>query len=99
MKKVILALVIATGSFAFANAQGEAPVATQTETVAAQEGYKTVSVGDLSPVVQEAIKTIAGDTCEVKTVEFDAAKELTKVTFVVKADNSEKVVVLNKEGK
>jgi lipocalin len=45
------------------------------------------------------VKNLAGEVYDVAKVEFDAEKELTKVTLANKEDKSEKVVVLNKEGK
>lgn len=97
MKKVFLAIALTMGTFGFVSAQTAENPAPQTETTA-QEGYKVVSLGDLNQTVQNAIKAIAGDAYDIKTIEFDAAKELTRVTFVSKADKSEKVVVLNKDG-
>lgn len=97
MKKVFLAIALTIGTFGFVNAQTVENPVPQTETTQ-QEGYKVVSLGDLNQKVQDAIKAIAGDAYDIKTIEFDAAKELTRVTFVSKADQSEKVVVLNSEG-
>ena len=97
MKKVFLAIALTIGTFGFVNAQTVENPAPQTETTQ-QEGYKVVSLGDLNQKVQDAIKAIAGDAYDIITIEFDAAKELTRVTFVSKADQSEKVVVLNSEG-
>ena len=97
MKKVILTIVLAVATFGFVNAQTVENPAPQTETTK-QEGYKVVSLGDLNQKVQSAINAIAGDVYDIKTIEFDAAKGLTKVTFIAKADKSEKVVVLNSEG-
>jgi len=102
MKKVILSAALLIGCVAFANAQAAVRISTDDATVTqvASDDYKEVQLADLSQVVQAAVKEIAGETYDVKKVEFNAEKELTKVTFVGKEDkDAEKVVVLDKEGK
>lgn len=99
MKKLIFAAILLTGTVAFANAQTpQSAPAPATEQVAPEAGYQTIAPAALSEAVQNAIKTIAADALDVKSVEFNAAKELTKVTLIDKADQSEKVVILDKEG-
>ena len=98
MKKVILCAALLTGCVAFANAWTISSETVSTVQVT-NDDYKEVVLADLSQVVQDAVKEIAGEVYDVKKVEFDAEKEFTKVTLLKKEDNTEKVVVLNKEGK
>ena len=100
MKKVILCAALLIGCVAFVNAQAARISADNAVTQLASDDYKEVKLADLSQVVQDAVKEIAGETYDVKKVEFNAEKELTKVTLVGKEDGSaEKTVVLDKEGK
>jgi hypothetical protein len=98
MKKVILCAALMIGCVAFANARFTVSSAT-VSTEVTNGDYKEVALADLSDVVQEAVKNLAGEVYEVKKLEFDAEKELTRVTLTQKEDNTEKVVLLNKEGK
>ena len=99
MKKVILFAALLVGCVAFANAR----VVVTSDVVSTVEvtsgDYKEVALADLSEVIQEAVKNHAGEIYDVKKVEYDAEKELTRVTLTKKDDNSEKSVILNKEGK
>lgn len=100
MKKIVFSAILLMGCAAFANAQvTSASQITVIEQVANQDEYKEVALTDLSEVVQEAVKTLAGETSDVTKVEFNAAKELTRVTLVNKENKEEKVVILDKEGK
>jgi len=99
MKKVILFAILLVGCVAFANAQCTTKSQTSsTEQVVAAGDYKEVALTDLSDVIQKAVNTIAGDTFDIKKVEFNADAELTRVTFANKADASEKIVILDKAG-
>jgi hypothetical protein len=98
MKKVILFAALLTGCVAFANARFTVSENTVTSELTIND-YKEVALADLSEVVQNAVKELAGDTYTVKKVEFDAEKELTRVTLAEKENGNEKTVILNKEGK
>jgi len=100
MKKVILCAALMIGCVAFANAQFTVSSEETVSTVQVTNGdYKEVILADLSEVVQEAVKNLAGEVYEIKKLEFDAERELTKVTLAQKEDGGEKVVILNKDGK
>jgi len=100
MKKIILFAILLAGGITFASAQSTSePQTVATEQVAATDGYKEVALTDLSDVIQAAVKDLAGDTFDVKKVEFNEEKGLTRVTFTNKADASEKVTILDKDGK
>ena len=98
MKKVILCAILLAGYVTFANAR-----TTNFETVSTVQvtngDYKEVALTDLSEVVQEAVTNLAGDTYDIAKIEFDAAKEITKVTLSNKENGVTSVVYLNKEGK
>ena len=100
MEKIILSAILFIGCAAFAQAKltlNQHVIVN--ELIILQEEYKEVALTDLSEVIQEAVKNLAGDTFEVKKVEFNAEKELTRVTLTNKEDKSEKVSILDKEGK
>lgn len=102
MKKIILFAILLVGGISFASAQCDSTkvqTTDSTEQVVSTDNYKEVALTDLSAVVQTAVTNLAGDTFDVKKVEFDADKEVTKVTLTKKDDQSEKVVILDKEGK
>jgi hypothetical protein len=97
MKKMILAILV-TGCVAFAQAQFAVELQTVSTEQITTNDYKEVALTDLSEVVQEAVKNLAGETFEVNKLEFNAEKELTRVTLLNKEDKSEKRVILDKEG-
>lgn len=100
MKKILLSAIILAGSATFANAQFSVqPQTTPMVQVVAQDEFKEVDLKTLSGTIQQAVVALAGETFAVKKVEFNAEKELTRVTLTNKEDNSEKIVVLDKEGK
>jgi len=101
MKKIILLAILFSGCVAFTNAQSanEPQTAPTEQTVTTDDGYKAVALTDLSAVIQDSVKNLAGDTFDVKKVELNADKALTRVTLTNKADATEKVVVLDKDGK
>lgn len=99
MKKIILFAILSVGYVTFTNAQSATePQTVSVEQVVASDDYKEVALADLCEAVQEAVKNLAGETFEVKKIEFNAENELTKVTFTNKEDASEKCVILDKEG-
>ena len=100
MKKIILFAILLAGGISFASAQSTTePQTVATTQVVVTDGYKEVALTDLSEAVQAAVKNLAGDTFDVKKVEFNEEKGLTRVTLTSKADATEKVVILDKDGK
>lgn len=102
MKKVILsaAFVMATVSFAIAQFSNESAISHQSEVMTQQvkDEWRLAKLEELSAKVQEAIKAQEA-TCDVKTILYNEAVKQAKVTFVSKADQSEKVMVFDEEGK
>jgi len=98
MKKVILFAALTIGCVAFANARFTVSSEDAVSTVQVTNGdYKEITMDDLSDVLKEAVKNLAGETYQVKKLEYDAEKDLTRVTLA--QGDTEKVVILNKEGK
>jgi hypothetical protein len=60
--------------------------------------YQKVLVGDLSEVVQGAIRNIENDTLKLIKTEFHEQLEFTKVYFLEKKSQNEKIVILNNIG-
>ena len=99
MKKVFLITLVLAFCTVLANARFTQESENVLTEQVATEDYKEVALADLSENIQEAIKNLAGEVFDIKKIEFDAEKALTKVTLTNKEDNSEKSVILNKEGK
>jgi len=101
MKKIILFAVLLAGSVALTHAQCTRTTsqAASTAQVVSNDNFKEVAPADLNAVVQAAVKALAGDTFNVKKIEFNEEKGLTKVTLTNKADATEKCVILDKDGK
>ncbi len=106
MKRIILSVAMVTGICFFCNAQTQqatqAANKTEVQSTVVQsknDGFKEVKMENLNPKVQEAInKNYA--TLKVKSLAYNAEKKLTKVTFVsTSANQPEKIVILNEEGK
>ena len=100
---MILSAILLVSCAAVASAQVEAEDAQsaqeeQVVQVLVTGEYKEVALTDLCAGLQEAVKNLAGETFDVKTVEFNAEEALTKVTLIDKVDESEKLVILDKEG-
>lgn len=91
---------MATVSFAIAQFSNESvnPANAEVTFVQQNDEWKAVNVADLSASVQEVIKSQA-ETYDVKAVLYNATTKQAKVTFVAKADKSEKVVVYDEAGK
>lgn len=102
MKKLVLSVALFTcmGSFAIAQSNDSIPQAEKTLLIAeaVQDDYKEVSLGDLNENVQTAVKAFE-EAYEVKKLENDATLKQTRVTLEDKASKSEKVVILDDEGK
>ena len=100
MKKMILCLAVLAGGFTAAVANDLVVLSTvNSEVVVGNEEFEAIEFKDLSETVQKAIVTLAGDTYEVKKLEFEKTKEQTRVTLQEKGTETEKVVVLDKDGK
>jgi len=100
MKKIILFAILLGGGITFAGAQSTSePQTVTTEQVVVTDGYKEVALKDLGEAVQTAVKNLAGDTFDVKKIELNEEKGLTRVTLTNKADATEKVAILDKDGK
>lgn len=100
MKKMILCLAVLAGGFTAAVANDLVVLSTvNSEVVVGNEEFEAIEFKDLSETVQKAIVTLAGDTYDVKKLEFEKTKELTRVTLQEKGTETEKLVVLDKDGK
>jgi len=103
MKKMMLLVALMIGASIFVNAntlQDQDPTAITEKTTAVMEdeGYAVVKMDALNAKVKETIQNYSNDFT-VKALSYNSDKKLTKVTLVSKADNSEKVVILDNEGK
>lgn len=100
MKKLIFSALILMSSAAFVNAQIPAQTqAPSTEQSQCEGEFVSGTLTALGAPVQDAIQALASDAFTVKGVEYNNAKELTRVTLVSKADKSEKCVILDNAGK
>lgn len=101
MKKMLLSVAIVASACISANAAGVFTPAVNVEVEAQmnQDGdFTEVKLEDLSEPVQKAIGAYS-EECTVKAIGYNAEKKLTKVVFISKADESEKIVVFDDEGK
>ncbi len=100
MKAIVLSVAVFLGAAAYANASFSNAGNTERAAVAVQQcsGYAEVKFADLSETVREAVKNY-GPEYAVKNLAYNSDRKLTRVTFVSKNDQSEKVVILNEEGK
>lgn len=99
MKKslALIAIILGTSAVAtVANAQNETSKPA-IEVAESQDGFKEVQVADLPEAVQAALKTL-GEGKSIKAAFYNAEKGITKVVFVSGEDQSESVVMLDKEG-
>ena len=99
MRKIILCVVLLTGYVAFANASVKINAETVSAVQVTDGDYKEVALADLSEVVQEAVKNLAGEVYDIVKVEINTEKELTKVTLRKKEIDETETVTLDKEGK
>lgn len=101
---MLLSLAIMAGVSIFANAgnvKEGVSVCSEAVVVASdddEDGFVEVKTEDLNDNVKKAIEAYS-ETDTVKTLAYNTEKKLTKVVFVSKADNSEKEVIFNDEGK
>lgn len=99
MKKVILSIAIIAGVFLMTNINNANASDQPTITISLQDdGFVKVEIEGLNENVQSAIKEIAA-TYEVTLVQYNSDQKVTKVTGTSKEDKSEKVFLLNDEGK
>lgn len=100
MKKVILSIAIVAGLVISANVQNVNAVEgnVNVSMVLSDDGFVDVQLQDLSEAVQAAITAFAAEY-DVTSLQFNAEKQLTKVSLTKKDDQSEKVVYLDAEGK
>ncbi|MDR1171729.1 MAG: hypothetical protein LBL24_04670 [Bacteroidales bacterium] len=99
MKAVVLSVAMLMGTMICANANAaKDAVSRSSEVVAVQDDFVDVKIESLNAKVQEAVRGFE-DTCTVKSLAYNIGKKQTKVTLVVKADNTEKTVILDDEGK
>ncbi len=98
MKAVILSVAMLMGTMIYASANVTKDVVGSEVVAVQQDGFVDVKIESLNAKVQEAVKGFE-DTYTVKSLAYDTAKKQTKVTLVAKADNAEKTVILDDEGK
>lgn len=99
MKTVVLAIALMIGAGITTFAQAEVTEKATIENVVLQEDvYVKISFNDLNSNVQNAITKLS-EQFTVKELAYNVEKKLTKVTLVSKADESEKIVILDDEGK
>ncbi|MDR2920654.1 MAG: hypothetical protein LBV72_14980 [Tannerella sp.] len=101
MKKVFLSVAILASTCFFVSATGVFAPANVTEIAIMinQDGdFTEVKLESLNENVQKAIGAYT-EECTVKEIGYNAEKKLTKVVFASKDDQSEKVVILDDEGK
>ncbi|MDD4778401.1 MAG: hypothetical protein PHV53_08960 [Fermentimonas sp.] len=99
MKKVILSIALIAGVFAMtglntANAAEQPSIIITLE----DDGFVDVKLEDLNEAVQNAIQEISA-TYDVKSIKYNNEKKITKVTASKKEDQSQKVFILDDEGK
>jgi hypothetical protein len=91
MKKMILVSVAMIASLVMlTNAQPVNPMQ--------DDGFVAVELQDLTEVVQITVNAFAQDY-DVTALQYNAEKQLTKVTLKKKADQTEKVIYLDAKGK
>lgn len=105
MKKLVLTIALVTSLVTLTYAQSiehNCITASTSELAMVQvpeeDVYVDVKFENLSPILQAAINAYA-DEHNLKSITYNKTKKLTKVTLVAKADGSEKVIILDEEGK
>lgn len=98
MKKIILSIAIIASVFLMtninvANASEKPTISIVTE----DDGFVEVSLQDLNENVQASIKSFTNEY-DVKSLKYNAEKQLTKVELIKKDDQSSKKVLLNDSG-
>ena len=105
VKEVFLSVAFMLFIFGFANANTNKEASTSNgKTVEAvvsdllQDEFKVVKLEELNEKVQKAVNVFQ-EAYTTKSLAYNETKKQTKVTLILKADNSEKVVILDEEGK
>ena len=98
MKKIILSIAIIASVFLMtninvANASEKPTISIVTE----DDGFVEVSLQDLNENVQASIKSFTNEY-DVKSLKYNAEKQLTKVELIKKDDQSSKKVLFNDSG-
>lgn len=101
MKKMLLSIAFVAGTCVFLNAaRGDSQVVSAEIAVCVnQDGdFTEVKLENLNENVQKAIEAYT-ETHVIKVIGYNAEKKQAKVVFVSKADESEKIVIIDDEGK
>lgn len=102
MKKIIVVSALMMGVFGLvgttANATSSMVCAESSVMSMQNDGFIPAKLEELPKPVQEAILKL-GESYTVKSLAWNPEKEQTKVIVLSKKDNSQGVVVLDKEGK
>lgn len=97
---MMMAVALIVGTTAFANVESTSTIDINEVSIVQtnDDGYASVKLEELNEKVQATIQTYV-ETYEVAELTYHAERKLTKVTLVDRTDHSEKVVVLDDEGK
>ena len=99
MKKMIFAALFVAGTCLFTEAKATiTAIETIQFTVSQNEGFVEVKLEDLNEKVQAAVNGNL-EAYNLKVLTYDVEKKQTKATLESKADQSEKVLLLDDEGK
>jgi len=104
MKKIVLSFALMLGAISFANAQSvnQDSVSVNNEQAVAMaqnpDEWKEVKTEDLAEKVRTVVEGFEADYT-VKSVLYNETTKQAKITLTSKTDASEKVVVLDEEGK
>lgn len=101
MKKIILAVAFIAGIGLFTEAkaqQGNETTVTIEASTSQDNEFTDVKIEDLNENVQATINGFS-EEYTVKALAYNTDKKVTKVTLESKEDQSEKIVLLNDEGK
>ena len=101
MKRMLLSIAFVVGTCVFLNAARDNPLVANAEIAGCvnQDGdFTEVKLESLNEDVQKAIGAYT-ETYTIKAIGYNEEKKQAKVVLVSKADESEKIVILNEEGK
>jgi len=99
MKKTILSIALIAGVFMMSNLNiANAALEPSVMITLEDDDFVDVKLEDLNEDVQNAIREIS-ETYNVTSIKYNSEKKITKVTGTSKEDQSEKVFVLDDEGK
>ncbi|NCB26243.1 MAG: hypothetical protein EOM62_12335, partial [Bacteroidia bacterium] len=100
MKKVILSIAISASLLTATNLQ-QVNAANNQSAIAIvldDDGFVDVQLTSLNPAVQASLTTFTTEY-DIKSLKYNAEKQLTKVKLVKKDDQSERKVFLDAQGK